>query len=64
MFAYTPAVVLSPAAYSRRLAAARRRVQVARARADRNPTPTPANQEAAAELEAGLARLEQQGVTA
>lgn len=48
--------VLSPAAYATRLRAARRRVQVARARADRNPTRS--NQEAAAELEAGLARIE------
>jgi hypothetical protein len=62
MFAYTPAVVLSPASYSRRLQAARRRVAIARARADRNPTP--ANQEAAQELEAGLRRIEEQAVTA
>ncbi|MGC0237300.1 hypothetical protein [Arthrobacter sp. SD76] len=54
---YSPSVDLSPAAYARRLQAARRRVEVARARADRNPTP--ANQEAAAELEAGLRRIEQ-----
>lgn len=62
MTSYIPTHVLSPAAYATRLRAARRRVQVARARADRNPTP--ASQEAAAELEAGLARLEKQEVTA
>jgi hypothetical protein len=53
---------VSTAGHARRIAAARRRVAVARARADRNPTT--ANQEAAQELEAGLRRIEEQAVTA
>ena len=48
-------MVISPAGYARRIRAAERRVTVARKKAATNPTP--ANHEAAAELEAGLTRL-------
>lgn len=49
-------LVLSPAAYARRVAAARRRAQDARRLAARYPTTH--NEERAAELETGLARME------
>lgn len=52
---YSAAIVISPAGYARRIRAAERRALTAHTRASNKPTP--ANREAADELEAGLARL-------